>query len=159
LAFKTWQVFVFSLIPLALVFIGVIGGSFHGSDSDPEVFPTPPPAPSGPGPGPAPGGAGGLVTPGAAGLQLVTMNLMFDRRTLSAPANAPLTLRFDNRDPGVIHNFSLYDNNRLTTKIFVGELTTGPSVTNYTFTAPAPGSYFYRCDVHPDTATGTFTAR
>jgi hypothetical protein len=40
--FKTWQIFVFSLIPLALVFAGVIIGSLHGSDSEAEVFPTAP---------------------------------------------------------------------------------------------------------------------
>jgi hypothetical protein len=42
--FKTWQIFVFSLIPLALVFAGVFIGSIHGSDSEREVFPTPAPA-------------------------------------------------------------------------------------------------------------------
>ena len=44
--FKTWQIFVFSFIPLTLVFIGVIGGSLDGVDSNLEKFPTPTPAPS-----------------------------------------------------------------------------------------------------------------
>ena len=45
--FNMWQVFIFSMIPLALVFAGVIIGSVHGLDSDPEVFPSsPPPATS-----------------------------------------------------------------------------------------------------------------
>jgi hypothetical protein len=158
LAFKTWQIFVFSLIPLALVFAGVIGGSFHGSDSNPEVFPTPPPAPSGPGPG----GSGPGAPPAPAGstvLQIVANTLMFDRRTLSAPPNRPVTVRMDNRDAGVIHNFAVYDSNRLTNKIFAGELHTGPGFFDYNFTSPAAGNYFFRCDVHPDTMTGTFTAR
>ncbi len=42
--FKKKHVLIFSLVPLALVFIGVIGGSIHGSDSDREQFPTPAPA-------------------------------------------------------------------------------------------------------------------
>jgi plastocyanin len=34
---------------------------------------------------------------------------------------------------------------------------TGPTTTTYTFTAPStPGSYFFRCDVHPTQMTGTF---
>lgn len=41
--FKAWQIFVFTAIPLALVLAGVILGSIHGSDSEREVFPTPPP--------------------------------------------------------------------------------------------------------------------
>jgi hypothetical protein len=40
---KSWQIFVFTLIPLALVFAGVIAGSLDGSDSEREVFPTPEP--------------------------------------------------------------------------------------------------------------------
>jgi hypothetical protein len=65
----------------------------------------------------------------------------------------------DNRDAGVIHNFAVYDSNRLTNKIFAGELHTGPGFFDYNFTSPAAGNYFFRCDVHPDTMTGTFTAR
>jgi len=37
---------VTALVPLALVFAGVIVGSMHGLDSKKEVFPTPPPAPT-----------------------------------------------------------------------------------------------------------------
>jgi hypothetical protein len=44
---KTWQIFVFTLIPLALVFAGVVAGSLHGTDSQKEVFPTPPARPAG----------------------------------------------------------------------------------------------------------------
>jgi len=49
--FKSWQVFIFSLVPLLLVFVGVVGGSFHGKDSHPEVFPSQPPASGTPRPG------------------------------------------------------------------------------------------------------------
>ena len=38
--FKSWQIFVFSLVPLALVFAGVIIGSMHGTDSEKQIFPT-----------------------------------------------------------------------------------------------------------------------
>lgn len=43
--FKSWHIFVFSLIPLALVLTGVIIGSIHfsGGDSQAEVLPTPAP--------------------------------------------------------------------------------------------------------------------
>ncbi|HLF76766.1 MAG TPA: hypothetical protein VJB57_04680 [Dehalococcoidia bacterium] len=154
--FKTWQVFVFSLVPLALVFSGVIIGSIHfaGADSRKEIFPTPPPAPAPSGPS-----QGAPAPAGTTSLQLVARNILFDKRSLSAAANAPVQLTFDNTDVGTLHNFALYTNNRATTKIFGGELTTGPNVTVYRFTAPAAGSYFFRCDVHPDTMTGTFTSR
>ena len=39
--FKAWQIFLFSLIPLAIVFAGVISGAFRGVDSAREPTPTP----------------------------------------------------------------------------------------------------------------------
>jgi hypothetical protein len=42
---KAWQIFLFTMIPLALVFAGVIAASFHGSDSRLEEFNAPTPAP------------------------------------------------------------------------------------------------------------------
>jgi hypothetical protein len=154
--FKTWQIFIFSLVPLALVFIGVIGGSFHGIDSDKEFFPTPPPAPP-----PAAGGSGGGAPSGGGGPILITAsNLLWNTRTLSAPANSPVVVRLNNQDAGVLHNFSLYTNSQATGRIFVStDYVTGPGTRDYSFTTPAAGSYFFRCDVHPDAMTGTFTVR
>lgn len=43
------------------------------------------------------------------------------------------------------------------TTIFKGAIMTGPATTTYTFTAPStPGTYFFRCDVHPTVMTGQF---
>jgi len=39
--FRAWQIFIFSLVPLTLIFIGVIGASFRGKDSHKETFPPP----------------------------------------------------------------------------------------------------------------------
>jgi hypothetical protein len=65
----------------------------------------------------------------------------------------------NNQDAGVLHNFAVYTNAQATTRVFMGDLVAGPIVHDYTFTAPPPGTYFFRCDVHPDTMTGTFTSR
>ncbi|HWO73646.1 MAG TPA: cupredoxin domain-containing protein [Dehalococcoidia bacterium] len=149
--FKSWQIFVFSLIPLALVFVGVIAGSFHGSDSEKEVFATVQPQPTTAAPTPS--------APGATVIQLRAQNILFDKRSLTANANAPVTVQFTNADAGVPHNFALYNNQSASQRIFVGELITGPATINYNFNAPAPGTYFFRCDVHPDTMSGSFVVR
>ena len=54
-SFSMWQVFIFSLIPLALVFAGVIVGSMHGKDSNMEDFDAAPPPPPAGSPTRAPG--------------------------------------------------------------------------------------------------------
>jgi plastocyanin len=153
--FKSWQVFVFSLVPLALVFTGVIVGSIHfkGGDSTKEVFPTPAPRTASNAPPPPSAPAGSTV------LQITAKGQLFDKRTLTAAAGQPVVLQFDNQDAGTIHNFALYTNRSATTKIYASDLITGPKVDNLSFTAPAAGSYYYRCDVHPDTMTGTFTSK
>jgi plastocyanin len=155
--FKSWQVFVFSLVPLALVFTGVIIGSMHGSDSRKEVFPPPAVASSS---SSSSGGSSSGAPPALPGtLTLAASNLTYDKRSLTALPNTQTRLQFDNKDGGVLHNVSIYTNNRATTKIFVGELTTGVSTVTYTFTSPAAGTYFFRCDSHPDQMTGTFNVK
>jgi plastocyanin len=120
-----------------------------------EVFPTPAPSSSSSG-----SGGGGSAPPPAPGtLTLVARNLAFDKRSLTALPNTQTRLQFTNDDAGVLHNVAIYTNNRATTKIFVGELTTGTNTTTYTFTSPAAGTYFFRCDSHPDQMTGTFNVR
>jgi plastocyanin len=150
--FKASQIFIFSLVPLALVFVGVIIGSMDGIDAEREVFPTrapesesaPPPTPS---------------APGETIIQLVAVNLEFDTRTLTAASGAPVAIQFDNQDASVLHNFALFTDASASQPIFVGDLITGPDVITYNFDAPAPGSYFFRCDVHPDTMTGAFNVQ
>jgi len=68
-----------------------------------------------------------------------------------------VTVKFDNKDSGIPYNFAVYTNSEATTQIFRGEIITGPKTTTYTFTAPCtPGSYWFRCDVHPTIMYGTF---
>jgi plastocyanin len=150
--FKSWQIFVFSLVPLALVFAGVIIGSMHGTDSELQVFPTQAPrAENGEAPGPTP-------VPGATQLHLVAENLTWSPTTLSAPAATTVQVVTDNRDAGVQHNFALYADRGYTQIIYQGELVAGPVTHTDTFDTPStPGQYFFRCDVHPDQMTGGFT--
>lgn len=150
--FKTWQIFVFSLVPLALVLAGVVIGSIHfeGGDSEREILPTAaPPAANVPPPTPV---------PGATVLQLVARNLQFQPRSLTATANQPVQLQFDNQDSGVPHNVAFFTNSSKTTAIYKTPLETGPKVETFTFTAPGPGTYFFVCEVHPD-MTGSFVVR
>ncbi len=88
---------------------------------------------------------------------LAAKNIAFDKSSITVPAGATVDLTFDNQDAGIPHNFAVYTDSTAKTKIFAGEIVTGPKTVTYTFTAPSqPGTYFFRCDVHPTTMTGSF---
>ena len=90
-------------------------------------------------------------------INLIAKNTAFDQSTISVPAGSRVVMTFDNQDSGMIHNFALYTDSSATRSIFVGELITGPRKITYTFDAPSkPGTYFFRCDVHPTVMVGTF---
>lgn len=85
----------------------------------------------------------------------------FAEKTLSAPADTPFTLTFDNQDPGIPHNVMIYAGSSATgTPVFAPEgnaLVTGPATETYEISALAGGTYTFNCYVHPATMVGTLT--
>jgi plastocyanin len=93
--------------------------------------------------------------------ELTAEKFAFDKDTMTVPPGAEVTIHFNNKDAGVPHNFSLYtDSSASPPAIYSGKVITGPATITYTFTAPSiPGSYFFRCDIHPKTMIGTFVVQ
>jgi plastocyanin len=88
-------------------------------------------------------------------IDLTAQNMAFNKQTITVPAGAKVTINFTNKD-NIPHNFAAYTDSTAATTIFKGTVITN-SNTTYTFTAPAtPGTYFFRCDVHPTSMTGSF---
>lgn len=82
-------------------------------------------------------------------------NIAFNTSTITVPAGAQVTVNFDNQDSGIQHNVAFYTDSSAGTTIYKGAIITGPKTTTYTFTAPSkPGTYFFRCDVHPTNMVG-----
>ncbi len=94
------------------------------------------------------GGAG--PGPGAV-VHLAAANIAFEPTTLTATADEPFVIAFDNRDAGVQHNVQIFDNPDYSgTPLFDGDLVTGPAQAEYEV-APLPqGIYPFRCVVHPN---------
>ncbi len=115
------------------------------------------PAPSGaPAPSGSPGASGAPSSPGPAGavLQQSAMNIAFEASSLSAPADTPFQIQFDNKDAGIPHNIAIHDPGG--TEVFKGEIITGPAQTTYKVQALPAGTYTFVCTVHPN-MTGTLT--
>jgi plastocyanin/uncharacterized membrane protein len=68
---------------------------------------------------------------------------------LTAPSGEPLAIRFLNEDEGVQHNVAIYVDDSATESLFVGDLIQGPEMVAYEVPALDAGSYYFRCDVHP----------
>ncbi len=83
----------------------------------------------------------------------------FDKTCLAVGANTDFSVVFANDDPQVPHNWSLYIDSAAQARPEGApedfELITGPAETTYDVPALDPGDYFYRCDAHPTTMTGT----
>jgi plastocyanin len=93
-------------------------------------------------------------------VDLTAKNLAFSLQTITVAAGNEIMINFSNQDSGVPHNFAVYTDSTASKAIFVGQIITGPDTTTYAFTAPTkPGSYFFRCDVHPTMMTGTFVVQ
>jgi plastocyanin len=92
--------------------------------------------------------------------QAVTLEakgLKFTQTELTLTAGAQVRMTFQNADAGTQHNFALFNGPDASAPlIFQGSLNTGPTTVTYSFRAPPrAGSYFFHCDVHPTTMSGT----
>jgi plastocyanin len=106
-------------------------------------------------------GGGPTATDGEEGvqIQLVAENTKFDKSSLQAPIAADVAVTMENKDT-VEHTFSLYPSADSNEAIFAGPPFPGPSFLTYEFQAPeTPGTYQFRCDVHPQAMTGDFIVR
>jgi plastocyanin len=104
----------------------------------------------------APGGASG--SPAApSGPTLVAQNVQFTTSSLSLPADKPVTLHFDNKD-STAHNVGIYDKQG-GKELFKGSVITGPSATDYKVDALKAGTYYFQCDLHPDSMNGSVTVK
>jgi plastocyanin len=80
----------------------------------------------------------------------------FSPTTLDVTANKAFSLTLDNKDSAP-HNIAIYTDSNASQSISVGEIVSSTKATQQV-PALAPGSYFFRCDVHHE-MTGTINAK
>ena len=107
---------------------------------------------------PAPSGSGDAptetVAPGATVIDMVASGVQFDTDAIEAVAGEDFVIQFDNQDGGVPHDVDIVDEGG--TKVFDGDIITGPAQVTYQVPALEAGTYTFICSVHPN-MTGTLT--
>jgi len=82
-------------------------------------------------------------------VEVVAKNIQFLEKELHFKTGLPAEMHFEN-DDAVPHNVAIYTDESARQDIFVGEVIIGPNKSvDYKFTPPPPGTYFFRCDIHP----------
>ena len=114
-------------------------------------------------PSPSPAGGSSTTTascaPHGSLIKVMAQNSAFNQSCLAAPANTPFRIAFMNMDPGVPHNVAIYTDSTASTVLFKGSLVVGSATVTYKVPALKPGTYFFRCDLHPTQMFGTFVVK
>ncbi len=82
-------------------------------------------------------------------LTIEANGLAFSTTSLTAPADKPFQIVFDNQE-AALHNVAIYRDASAAEKVLVEDPFSGPAVVVYDVPALGSGTYFFRCDVHPD---------
>lgn len=84
----------------------------------------------------------------------------FNTSTITVKTGGNVRIRFKNNDQGTDHNVAIYKSSTDKTPVAPGSVSTvfpGVNENDFSFAIPAAGSYYFQCDVHPTTMSGTFT--
>ena len=114
---------------------------------------TPPPSSAASAGASAPAGSGNLDV-----VQISALAVKYEQTSLTAPADTPFQVSFENKDAGVPHNVTLHLGDTNGAELFKGEIFNGVATRVYDVPALDAGSYAFVCSVHP-TMIGTLTVQ
>ena len=107
---------------------------------------------------PAPNVTAGGSPAGGTQVGIAAQNVKFDTDQLTAPADTPFQIVFENRE-NVPHNVSIYDTPQMGQTFLKGEWLNQAGTITYDVRALPAGTYTFLCDVHPTIMVGTLTTQ
>ena len=142
-----WSGVAFALA--VVVMLVVFSGDGTGS---PVPFSSPPAI------SPSPGGSPVPVPSYDAEIVAVPV-LKFDRKDLSVLSGKKNVVLFVNKDTNIPHNFAVYQDASAKDVVARGAICNAPCENTIEVPALPPGRYFFKCDLHPQTMTGTLVVK
>jgi plastocyanin len=98
--------------------------------------------------GPASGGTEASASPVETDVTITANQLAFDTATVTLQAGEARTMRLVNLE-NAPHNVAIYVDESASQSLFVGELINRGEIV-YQLPPLEPGTYFFRCDLHPE---------
>ena len=121
-----------ALIALAIVMFSALAACSGGDDASE----------------PADGNGGGTATVTDGAVEITAADLAFDATTIEATAGEDFTITLVN-DDSAPHNISIYSEEGGDQIVLGDTAEAGQSVT-VDVSALEPGTYYFKCDIHPD---------
>jgi len=84
---------------------------------------------------------------------LAAHNIAFDPTFLCAP-DRRFVIQFDNQDAGIPHNVSIFSDAAEKHTVLKTPIVSGGEQQAYPIPPLKPGTYWFRCDVHPSQMQG-----
>jgi plastocyanin len=83
-------------------------------------------------------------------IKVAAKGISFVEKEITLKADHPSEISFRNEDKGTLHNIAIFADAGFTRREFTGDVVMGPTKVDYRFLAPAAGTYYFRCDIHPN---------
>jgi cytochrome c oxidase subunit II len=92
-------------------------------------------------------------------IQLVAKDNNWNATCLAVTPGTPFTVAVSNQDPGIDHNFAVYDSFDRHTTIFESPHFAGPAERTFEVRPLRKGRYYFQCDVHGAAMSGPLVVR
>jgi cytochrome c oxidase subunit 2 len=93
---------------------------------------------------------------------IVAKSIQFDLTCIQVPPSPATTIVFDNQDAGIQHNVDIYQDPNFTQHVAgatgATDTITGVTSTSYSISGLQPGTYYFKCDIHPQ-MKGTYVVK
>ena len=91
-------------------------------------------------------------------IAISALGIKYEQSAVTAPANTPFQIAFENKDAGTPHDISIHQGGPTGPELFKGTVFNGIETRTYSVPALDAGAYSFVCTVHP-TMVGTLTAQ